>query len=290
MPSNPEASSPLLRQLHAAYVVAKKDALIYYLKPPVISFGIIFPAFFYLAFAAGRNVPGETMVPGITAMALFFTASAVGPLVTPWERQARTYERLVTSPASLWAILLGDTSAGALFGIALALIPLLMGAVLAGSSVASVAALAAGRAPPVEERTTVDVPFVGTVDVGDSSLVAATVLTGIGLGAVAFSALGVVMAARATDTPAQVMMLSNLVRLPLIFVSGVFIPLGEMPAWGQRLAPFSPRSYSADLIRYGMGGTNYFPVAVSVCALLGFAAVFLWLALVLHRRSQARAR
>ena len=256
MPSNPDASSPLLRQLHAAYVVAKKDALIYYLKPPVISFGIIFPAFFYLAFAAGRNVPGETMVPGITAMALFFTASAVGPLVTPWERQARTYERLVTSPASLWAILLGDTSAGALFGIALALIPLLMGAVLAGSSVASVAALAAG----------------------------------IGLGAVAFSALGVVMAARATDTPAQVMMLSNLVRLPLIFVSGVFIPLGEMPAWGQRLAPFSPLSYSADLIRYGMGGTNYFPVAVSVCALLGFAAVFLWLALVLHRRSQARAR
>lgn len=256
MPARADTSSALIRQLHAAYVVAKKDALIYYLKPPVISFGIVFPAFFYLAFAAGRNVPAETMVPGITAMALFFTASAVGPLVTPWERQARTYERLVTSPASLWAILLGDTSAGAMFGVTLSLVPLLMGAVLAGTSVSSLSALAAG----------------------------------IVLGAVAFSALGVVMAARATDTPSQVMMLSNLVRLPLIFVSGVFIPLSEMPAWGQRLAPFSPLSYSADLIRYGMGGASYFPVAFSVLALLGFAAVFLGFALVLHRRSQAQAK
>jgi ABC-2 type transport system permease protein len=45
-------------------VIAKKDAVIYYLKPPVVSFGIIFPLFFYLAFAAGRNVPAQNMVPG----------------------------------------------------------------------------------------------------------------------------------------------------------------------------------------------------------------------------------
>jgi hypothetical protein len=69
----------LRRQAHAAYVIAKKDAVIYYLKPPVSSFGIIFPLFFYLAFAAGRSVPPATMVPGIVAMALFFTASAIGP-------------------------------------------------------------------------------------------------------------------------------------------------------------------------------------------------------------------
>ena len=94
-------SGHLARQAHAAYVVAKKDAIIYYLKPPVISFGVVFPLFFYLAFAAGRNLPADAMVPGIVAMALFFTASAVGPLVTPWERQARTWERLVTSPASI---------------------------------------------------------------------------------------------------------------------------------------------------------------------------------------------
>ena len=76
----------LSRQAHAAFMIAKKDAVINYLKPPVISFGSVFPLFFYLAFAAGRNVPAQSMVPGVIAIALFFTASAVGPLVTPWER------------------------------------------------------------------------------------------------------------------------------------------------------------------------------------------------------------
>ena len=255
MPRSQATWDRVRQQVHAAYVIAKKDAVIYYLKPPVISFGIIFPLFFYLAFAAGRNVSAQSMVPGIMAMALFFTASAVGPLVTPWERQARTYERLVTSPASLWAILIGDAAAGALFGILLSLIPLAIGCFLAGSSIAKPMHLCGS----------------------------------IVLGAAAFSALGVLMAARASDTPSEIMMLSNLVRLPLIFISGVFIPLAEMPEWGQRLAPLSPLSYAADLIRIGMGGTGYFPVILDVSALLAFAAGLLFLAHVLHRRAQLKA-
>jgi len=67
-------------QIHAALVIARKDMRIYYLKPPVIIFGVIFPIFFFLAFAIGRPVPVADMVPGMLAMALFFTASAVGPL------------------------------------------------------------------------------------------------------------------------------------------------------------------------------------------------------------------
>ncbi len=243
------------QQAHVAYVIAKKDAVIYYLKPPVISFGIIFPLFFYMAFAAGRNVPAQDMVPGIVGMALFFTASAVGPLVTPWERQARTFERLITSPASLWAILIGDASAGALFGLVLSLLPLIIGCLFAGSSIVA--------------------PF--------------SLCAGIFLGALSFSTLGVLMAARASDTPSEIMMLSNLVRLPLIFISGVFLPLAEMPALGQRLAPLSPLSYAADLIRIGMGGTGYFSKGIDVAALIVFAAMFLVLAHMLHRRSQMQA-
>ena len=95
------AADAFFWQVRAALVVAKKNMMIYYLKPPVITFGVIFPVFFYLAFAAGHTGPVEAMVPGMLSMALFFTASAVGPLVTPWERSAKTFERLVTSPASL---------------------------------------------------------------------------------------------------------------------------------------------------------------------------------------------
>jgi ABC-2 type transport system permease protein len=249
-------SSRFARQTHAAYVIAKKDAVIYYLKPPVISFGVIFPLFFYMAFAAGRQLSPGTMVPGIVAMALFFTASAVGPLVTPWERQARTWERLATSPASIWAIIVGDIAAGMAFGTLISLVPLGVGIGLLGAIVVDGARLALG----------------------------------IVLGALAFSALGVLLAAPVTNTPSQVMMISNLIRLPLIFVSGVFLPLGALTPWARWLAPFSPLSYSADLIRVAFGGVGYFPPLLDVAALLVFSGSFLALTRVIHAATRAKVR
>ena len=249
------ALGAFLWQAHAAWVVAKKNALIYYLKPPVFTVGIIFPVFFYLACAAGHEAPAEATVPGIMTMALFFTASAVGPMVTPWERQARTYERLVTSPASLTAILTGDVLAGMGFGALLSLAPLALALAATPAHVASPAALALG----------------------------------ILLGALAFASLGVLLAAPAAESPSQVMMLSNLVRLPLIFVSGVFVPHAAMPAWGRWLSPLSPLSYCADLVRIGFGGEAYWTPAVDAAALVGFAVVLLGLANWLHRRTRARA-
>lgn len=248
------ALTELRRQGHCTWVIAKKNARVYYLKGPVITFGIVFPLFFYLAFAAGHDAPAARMVPGIAAMALFFTASAVGPLVTPWERQARTLERLVTSPASLSAILAGDVGAGAAFGAVLALLPLAAGVALTSAQVVAPLPLAAGWL----------------------------------LGALAFSSLGVLLAAPATDTPSQVMMLSNLVRLPLIFVSGVFVPHEQMPAWGQWLSPLSPLSYCADLIRVSFGAGSYFGVATDVLALAGFGLGFAAFARFFHRRTRER--
>jgi len=252
--TDPGRADAFVQQLRCTWAIAKKDARIYYLKGPVISFGIVFPVFFYLAFAAGHDAPAATMVPGVVAMALFFTASAVGPLVTPWERQARTYERLVTSPASLIAILAGDAGAGAAFGALLALLPLSGGLALTSATVADPVALVAGWV----------------------------------LGASAFATLGVLLAAPATDAPSQVMMLSNIVRLPLIFISGVFVPHDQMPPWGRWLSPLSPLSYCADLMRVGFGATPHWSVAADCAALLGFTLAFGWIAVLLHRRTLRR--
>jgi ABC-2 type transport system permease protein len=242
----------MLWQARAALVITKKNMKVYYLKPPVFTFGIIFPLFFFLAFAAGHNAPPEAMAPGIVAMALFFTASAVGPLVTPWERQARTYERLITSPASLGAILAGDVMAGAVFGAILALLPLAITQLVTSATVVAAAPLALG----------------------------------VVLGALSFAALGVLLAAPATEGPSQVMMVSNLVRLPLIFVSGVFVPFSQMPAWGRWLAPFSPLSYSSDLIRAGFGEEHYWSAATDALALCAFIAAFMLLAARIHQNTR----
>ena len=237
-------------QARVALVIAKKDVRIYYFKPPVVTFGLVFPLFFFLAFAVGRPVPLVSLVPSVLAMALFFSASAVGPLITPWERQARTYERLVTSPASLEAILAGDTLAATAFGAAISLLPLALGLIVTSVRITA----------PME------------------------LVLGLLLGALTFAALGVLLAARSTDTPSEVMMLSNLVRLPLIFVSGVLVPIDRMPAWGRRVAPLSPLTYAADLLRGGLGEPRFFPAWVDALALAAFAAGFLALARWLHHR------
>jgi len=76
-------STNLLQELRSSLVIAEKDARIYYIKPPVIIYGILFPVFFFLAFGLGKQLLPYVLVPGLVVMTLFFTSSSVGPLVTP---------------------------------------------------------------------------------------------------------------------------------------------------------------------------------------------------------------
>jgi hypothetical protein len=147
-----------------------------------------------------------------------------------------------------------------------------------------------GLADRHRQRSRDLVPLVtGCVFLGSTIVSPVSLCAGIVLGAVAFSAVGVLMAAHPADTPSEIIVLSSLVRLPLIFISGVFLPLAETPAWGQRLAPLSPLSYAADLIRIGMGTPAYFSVIHDVVTLLTFSGVLMLIAHRLHRRAQFKA-
>lgn len=241
-------------QSHGAFVILKKNILLYYLKPPVLIFGVLFPVFFFLAFKMGRPIAPENIVPGMVAMAVWFTASAVGPLVTPWERSAKTYERLIATPVSLQAILAGDVLSGFLFGTCLSVIPVILGLLLTGAFIHNVLFL----------------------------------ITGIVFGAVSFSSLGVLLAAPPTSSPSNIMLLSNLVRLPLLFVSGIFLPISDMPFWARWIAPLSPLSYAGDLIRVSFGQKAYFPVWLSPLMLTGFTTILMWGAYKFHRRWRAK--
>ena len=241
-------------QTRGALVIVKKNSLLYYLRPPVLIFGVLFPVFFFLAFKMGRPIPAENIVPGMVAMALWFTASAVGPLVTPWERRARTYERLISTPVSIQAIIAGDVISGLIFGACLSIVPIALGLMLTGASISGPAQLAAG----------------------------------IVLGALSFATLGVLLAAPPASSPSNIMLLSNLVRLPLLFVSGVFLPIEQMPAWARWIAPISPLSYASDLIRGGFGRETYFPAWLSPLMLVVFTALLFWAACKFHRRWRAK--
>jgi len=131
----------LKRELQGIYAIAKKDVRIYYLKGPVLIFGILFPFFLFLAFSVGRNLPPHALVPGMISLTIFFTSSSVTPVIAPWERRTKTFERLISTPVSLHSVLIGDILSGLLFGIFLVLIPIILGILLFGVGIISVNAL-----------------------------------------------------------------------------------------------------------------------------------------------------
>jgi ABC-2 type transport system permease protein len=234
--------------------MAKKNIRIYYLKGPVLIFGILFPAFLFLAFAVGRNVPADSLVPGLIGMALFFTASATTPAILPFETRTRTLERLLVAPLPLSVLIGGDVVSAFLYGLFLSAIPIAI----------SFGFLGASFAQPL-------------------AIVAAVLLS-----AVCFALLGTLFSSPPTDEPSSIMTLSNLVRLPLIFFSGVFMPIAQMPQWGQWLSRISPLTYTTELLRAGIGQEVQIAPTWCIVALVGFSIAFWTVSMTLHRRNMSR--
>ncbi len=241
----------IFEQVRRAWAIAKKDIRIYYFKGPVLIFGVFMPLFMFLAFLmGGRQLPLSFLIPGLVGMTLFFTATAVSPAIFPWEGQARTLERLASCPVAVETIVLGDMIASTLFGIAITGITVLVG-------------LALGL-PLIH-----GIPLLGAIL----------------LAACCFSAIGMLLAVPPTNVPSNIMMLSSLIKFPLVFISGIFVPLDQMPLWGLVLSVLSPLSYFTDLVRYSFTGNHFFPVWIDIGALAVFTLVFTVGTMYLHRRT-----
>jgi ABC-2 type transport system permease protein len=104
------------------------------------------------------------------------------------------------------------------------------------------------------------------------------------LTAFCFATLGTLFAAYPTENVGEVMSMLNTVRLPLIFISGVFIPLSAMPQIGQDIALFSPLTYGNDMIAYAYTGTSLFSPLLDIVALLIFILLFQFAANRLYKK------
>ncbi|KAF5075358.1 ABC-2 type transporter [anaerobic digester metagenome] len=240
-----------LDQLKRSLGIMKKDIRIYYLKGPVIIFGVLIPLFLFLAFLTGsRNLPIEFLVSGLISMTILFTATSVSPVIMPWEAQMNTLERLASCPVSISTILMGDMMASFIFGVGVTAVPVAIGLIL-GVGVIH--------------------PFV--------------LAMGIFVAAVCFSFLGLLMSTIPTNAPSNVMMLSTMVKFPLVFISGIFIPVENMPYWGKVVASLSPLTYFTDLTRYSLQGSHHYPLTVDFAVLLLFTVLFFYLAVKLHKKT-----
>ncbi len=239
----------MIEQIKRSFAIAKKDMLIFYLKGPVVIMGLLFPFFLFLAFLIGRNLPQDRLFVGLTAMTAFFTSTAVGPTIIPWECRGRTFERLITAPVSLTTVLLGDFQASLYFGLAITF--------------------------------AIAIPAMLYFSLG---LEWAIFITATLLAVGTFSAMTVLLSSYPpTDVPADVMMLTSLVKFSLLFISGIFVPLENLPSYGRLVSYVSPLTYYVDALRHSLG-SGYLPLWIDLGMLVLFGMAFFFTGVAIHRK------
>lgn len=232
--------------------IAYKDIRVYYLQPPMIMFGLALPLFLFFSFSIKRSIEAEAGIAQLLAMTTFFMASSAGPVIMPLERRMGTYDRLLAAPMSMISLLVGKVLVGAFFAFAASIVPLLVGV------------------------------FFLRVMIADILLL----LAGLLLASLAFSAFGIVFGSISVQSVGSIMMPSTLIRWPLLFISGIFIPLAEMGPIPRALSFFSPLTYAQDIIHHAVSGRGYFNQWFDLALLMILAGIFLIPAAYLHHRSR----
>ena len=233
----------LADNLRGMFYIALKDLRAYYFKPPNISWGILFPFAFVLAFAI-RN-PGETgeLVPGLLGLTMLFGTSSMEAIVIVFERRIGSLERLMLAPISLAALLGGKLLGGMAFGLTVT------GVVLA-----------------------VALAVFGAAGVNWLLLILALLLS-----AAAFSAMGAFISVAVREV-FEAQTLANFFRFPMMFLGGVFVPLAAMPPALRVIARLLPLTYAVEALRIALNGGAWGVALIDLVALTGFAVVLFALA------------
>ena len=240
----------LADDLRGMYYIALKDLRAYYFKPPNISWGILLPFAFVLAFAI-RN-PGDLreLVPGLLALTLLFGTSSMEAIVIVFERRIGSLERLLLAPVRLPALLAGKLLGGMVFGLTVTLV--VLGIMLA---------------------------VFGVSGVNWLLLILALLLS-----AAAFSALGALVSVAVKEV-FEAQTLANFVRFPMMFLGGVFVPVAALPLGLQILARALPLTYTVEALRAALGIGTAEHAILDLSVLAGFAVILFALAVrILGRR------
>ena len=242
-----------MSQTRRAFAISRKDIESYYAKPPLVTWGLLFPAVLVLAIYLKDRAGYANVAPGIIAMTLLFGNTSMAAIVVTFEKRSGTLQRLLLAPLTARTIVLGKTVSAAAYGILTSLVLTCGLVVLVGMPVVR--------------------PLV--------------LLVGLLLGAVTFAHLGLIASVMVREV-FEAMTLMNFFRFPLLFVSGVFLPLEAMPPWIRPVALVSPLTYVVELLRLGtLGECSFSTPWIPLVAISAFL-VASWLAAAAAFRVGAR--
>ena len=218
-----------------------KDIRTYYLKPPNISWGIIFPiawsGMFFIRSDQGLDSVAA-LLPGLVAMSILFGTTSMLAVTVTFEKKNASFDRLLLAPISLELLMLAKTSGAILFGIFNALVPVLMASFI------------------------VDLAGINWALFMPAIILIATASTFLGL----FIAVSV-------SEVFEAQTFSNFFRFPMIFLCGLFFPVAMLPAFLRPLSYALPLTYGADILNAAFGMVNTLPVWLAFLALAGFCVL-----------------
>ena len=233
----------LADDLRGIFYIALKDLRAYYFKPPNISWGILFPFAFILAFAIRDPSDLQSLIPGLLALTILFGTSSMEAIVIVFERRIGSLERLLLAPVRLPALLAGKLLGGMTFGLTVTLVVLVIALVIFGAS-----------------------------GINWLMLILALLLSSL-----AFSALGAFVSVAVREI-FEAQTLANFIRFPMMFLGGVFVPVASLPGWLQVLARLLPLTYAVEALRTALSGGAWATAALDLAAMTAFSLVLFVLA------------
>ena len=225
----------------AFWNILLKDVRTYYLKPPNISWGILFPlAWPCLLFVKSGRGPEDiaVLLPGVVAVSILFGTTSMLAVTVTFEKKTRTFERLLLAPIPLELLMLAKTSGAILFGVANAFVPVVMAGIIT------------------------DLPKFSWV----------LFLPAVLLIAVASTFLGLFIAVAVSEM-FEAQTFSNFFRFPMMFLCGLFFPVAQLPLYLRPLSYLLPLTYGADLLHGAVHGGHVLPLVLDLFMLLVFCAV-----------------
>ncbi|MFH1490348.1 MAG: ABC transporter permease [Pseudomonadota bacterium] len=228
----------------AFWNILVKDMRAYYLKPPNVSWGLIFPfawtAMFFIKSGGGlENV--LSLIPGVVSVSILFGTTSMLAVTVTFEKKGRSFDRLLLAPIPLGVLMLAKTAGAILFGVANAFVPVVVAVFLSDLSQA----------------------------------VWSAAIPAILLIAVASTFLGLFIAVSVSEV-FEAQTFSNFFRFPMIFLCGLFFPIEHLPIFLRPLSYVLPLTYGVDILHGAFSGKNAMPLTTDFALLCGFCvALFL---------------
>lgn len=221
----------------AFWNILLKDMKNYYLKPPNISWGIIFPFAWTLMFLLRSNTAMDIrgILPGIMAISILFGTTSMLAVTITFERKSRSFERLLLAPIDLNLLMMAKTTGAIIFGILNAFVPV------------------------VFSLFWVNLSGVNWIPV----------ILSVFLLAITSAFLGLFIAVSVSEV-FEAQTFSNFFRFPMLFLCGLFIPVSQLPLILRPISYIIPLTYGVDILKHSINNEGHIQLSVSFLILIAF--------------------